>query len=104
MLSAAVHDRRRLVVDRGGRASASGIAIQLYDIAAATNARTIALLGDGAQVLMATAVPERQAGDAVPEIEPYWHRDQRAKVWRHPGEPKTGPNGALSGLPEASPG
>ena len=97
MLSAAAHDLPRLVVARGGRASAVGIAIQLYDIAAATNARTIALLGDGAQVLMATAVPERQAGDAVPELKPYRHRDQRAKVWRHPGEPKTGPNVVLTG-------
>ena len=72
---------------RSDWASASGTASQLYDIAAATNARTLALLGDGHKVLMATAVPERQAGDAEPELAPYRHRDQRAQVWGQPGEP-----------------
>ena len=76
---------------RGDWASASGTATQLYDLPTATNARTIAPLGDWAEVLMATAVSERQAGDAVPELEPYRHRDQRAKVWGSP-ESHYGPN------------
>ena len=72
---------------RGGWASASGRATHIYDLPTATNARTIAPLGDGHKVLMATAVPERQAGDAEPELAPYRHRDQRAKVWGQSGEP-----------------
>ena len=38
------------------------------------------------QVLLALVWPERQAGDAPPELEVYHHRDQSAEVWGQAGE------------------